>query len=298
MRKPPTRKGIVLAGGSGTRLHPLTLATSKQLLPVYNKPLIFYPLSTLIAAGVRDILIITTPTDGPAFRRLLGDGSALGVRIGYETQPRPAGIAQALVIGSDFLAGDPSVLILGDNLFHGGQLAERVPQGADEPGAIIFTYQVADPERYGVVAYDDRGNVADLVEKPSVPPSASAVTGIYCYDGDAASRAAALRPSGRGELEITDLNLSYLRDGLLRVEELGLGSAWLDTGTFTAMNEAADFVRVLETRTNRLVGSPEAAAYQSGFITADQLAELAQPLAGSGYGNALLRLIGREPLQG
>ena len=289
------RKGIVLAGGSGTRLAPLTTAVSKQLMPVYDKPMIYYPLTTLMLAGLREVLIITTPQDQPAFKRLLADGSAWGMQISYAVQPSPDGLAQAFLIGSEFLADSPAALVLGDNLFHGHDLSLQLQAtNSDTEGATVFAYPVRDPERYGVVEFDNEGRVLSLEEKPTKPKSRFAVTGLYFYDSSVVERARQVQPSARGELEITDLNRSYLDDGLLRVELMGRGMAWLDTGTPDSLHEAAAYIRTLEHRQGLKVGCPEEVAYRMGWIDAEQLEHLAQPLRKSGYGNYLLQVL-REP---
>jgi glucose-1-phosphate thymidylyltransferase len=287
-----TRKGIILAGGSGTRLHPITQAVSKQLLPVYDKPMIFYPLSTLMLAGLREVLIITTPHDQAAFQRLLGDGSAWGMTIQYAVQPSPDGLAQAFLIGADFLSGAPAALVLGDNLFHGHDLVPQLQSsnGGDE-GATVFAYPVRDPERYGVVEFAADGRVLSIEEKPSKPRSRYAVTGLYFYDDTVVERARQVQPSPRGELEITDLNRQYLEEGLLRVELMGRGMAWLDTGTCDSLHEASSYIRTLEHRQALKVGCPEEVAWRQGWISGEQLAALAEPLRKSGYGGYLLRLL-------
>jgi glucose-1-phosphate thymidylyltransferase len=285
------RKGIILAGGAGTRLHPITLSQSKQLLPVYDKPMIYYPLAALMSAGIREFLIITTPRDQTAFRDLLGDGVQWGVRFEYAVQAEPNGIAQALIIAEPFLDGAPSVLILGDNIFYGANLPELLVTAAKRTeGATVFGYYVQDPERYGVVEFDAQGRVTDLLEKPARPPSNYAVTGIYFYDTRASSIARSLKPSARGELEITDLNRAYLKQGALRVERLGRGTAWLDTGTHNSLLDAGMFVRIIEERQGLKVACVEEIAWRQGFIDVDRLLELAKPLAKSGYGEYLVRI--------
>ena len=285
------RRGIILAGGSGTRLHPITHSISKQLLPVYDKPMIYYPLSVLMLAGIREVAIITTPADRDQFRRLLGDGSQWGMEFTYITQPRPEGLAQAYLLAEDFLAGRGSTMVLGDNIFFGhglpGILADA---GARETGGTVFGYQVRDPERYGVVAFDASGQVTSIEEKPQRPQSAFAVTGLYVLDGTAPERARAVRPSARGELEITDLLNMYRAEGLLRVERMGRGFAWLDTGTHGSLLEAGNFVRTIEERQNLKVGCPEEIAHAQGWITTDALRALAEPYLKTEYGRYLLRI--------
>ncbi len=285
------RRGIILAGGAGTRLHPLTIAVSKQLLPVYDKPMIYYPLSVLMLAGIREVLIITTPEDQAGFKRLLGDGSALGMRIEYTIQPSPDGLAQAYILGEDFIAGAPSALVLGDNIYHGSHFSQILANAsARTDGATVFGYPVADPERYGVVEFDAAGKAISLEEKPATPKSNMAVTGLYFYDGDASRLAKSLKPSPRGELEITDLNRLYLEAGKLNVEILGRGFAWLDTGTHDSLVQAGEFVRAIEQRQGLRIGCIEEIAFQQGWIDADQLRGLGEPLRKSGYGDYLLRV--------
>lgn len=288
----PARKGILLAGGEGTRLHPATLAVSKQLLPVYDKPMVYYALSALLLAGVRDILVISTPQDTSRFEQLLGDGSAWGLTLRYAVQPQPGGIAQAYLIGERFLAGAPCALVLGDNLFYGHDLAPRLRAASQrEQGATVFAYPVHEPERYGVVEFNANGRAIDIEEKPAVPRSRYAVTGLYFHDGSAAQRVQQLRPSARGELEITDLNRSYLADGQLDVQLLGRGDAWLDTGTHETLLEAGQFIHTIEKRQGLKICCPEEIAWRQGWIDDAQLAALAQPLAKSGYGRYLLQLL-------
>ncbi|MDX1393406.1 MAG: glucose-1-phosphate thymidylyltransferase RfbA [Gemmatimonadota bacterium] len=289
-----TRRGILLAGGSGTRLHPMTLAASKQLLPIYDKPLVYYPLCTLMHAGIRDVLVITTPEDAPSFTRLLGDGSQWGIDLRYAVQLEPNGIAQALLIGEDFLAGGPSVLVLGDNIFHGRGLPEILQDAAARvDGATLFGYRVHDPERYGVAEIDAHGALLDLVEKPEVPPSNYAVTGLYFYDEAAPRLASELEPSARGELEITDLNRRYVAIGNARLERLGRGFAWLDTGTPESMLEAAHYIQTIEARTGLKIACPEEIALHMGFIGPGDVVELAHPIRHTAYGGYLLDLVER-----
>ena len=284
-------KGIVLAGGSGTRLYPITRALSKQLLPVYDKPMVYYPLSTLMLAGIRDILVITTPEDRAQFERLLGDGAQWGIRLCYAVQPRPEGLAQAFLIGADFIGDDRVALVLGDNVFFGHGLPEILQRAAARArGATIFAYQVRDPERYGVVSFDSAGRALAIAEKPANPASRWAVTGLYFYDHDVVRHAREVRPSARGELEITDLNMRYLAAGALHVELMGRGFAWLDTGTFDALIDAGTFVHTLEARQGMKIACPEEVAYRMGFITREELLKLADALEKSGYGQYLRSL--------
>ena len=289
-----SRKGIILAGGSGTRLYPLTRVVSKQLLPVYDKPMIFYPLATLMQAGIREILVITTPHEQGLFRQLLGDGSDWGIRLEYGVQPEPEGLAQALIIGEEFIGGEPSCLILGDNIFHGGGLQEVLLRAMErQDGATVFGYWVKDPERYGVVEFDEEFRALSIEEKPRRPKSNYAVTGLYFYDGRASGFARRLQPSARGELEITDLNRLYLEDGSLSVERLGRGYAWLDTGTHESLQQAANFIETIESRQGLKVACPEEIAFMQGWIDEAQVMRLAQPLRKSGYGDYLLSLLSR-----
>jgi len=286
-------KGIILAGGSGTRLHPATLVSSKQLLPVYDKPMVYYPLTTLMLAGIRDILLISTPTDLPQFRRLLGDGSQFGLRLAYAEQPSPDGLAQAFLIGREWIAGEACALALGDNLIHADHLSALMRQAAERgEGATVFAYQVRDPERYGVVTFDLAGRPSELVEKPAHPRSNWAVTGLYFYDRRVSALAATIRPSARGELEITDLNRLYLEDGSLHVEKLSRGCAWLDAGTPDSLLQAASFVQTIQSRTGLLVGCPEEVAFRMGYIDADRLAVQARLLGKTELGRVLAELAG------
>jgi glucose-1-phosphate thymidylyltransferase len=284
-------KGIILAGGSGTRLHPLTLAVSKQLMPIYDKPMIYYPLSSLIWAGIREVLIISTPHDLPLFRQLLGDGTRLGCRFEYAVQEHPNGLAEAFIIGKEFIGNDKVALVLGDNIFYGTGLSDLLQANNNPDGGIIYAYHVNDPERYGVVDFDANGNVLSIEEKPEHPKSNFAVPGIYFYDNDVVEIAANIKPSHRGEIEITDVNKEYLRRGKLKVSILDRGTAWFDTGTFNSLMQASQFVQVIEERQGLKIGSIEEAAYKMGFINAEQLKALAQPLLKSGYGTHLLDIL-------
>jgi glucose-1-phosphate thymidylyltransferase len=291
-------RGILLAGGTGSRLWPITKAMSKQLMPIFDKPMVYYPLTTLVSAGIREILVITTPEDQPHFRRLLSDGSQFGLSLSYAVQPEPQGIAQAFLIGADFIGDQPVALILGDNIFHGVGLGRQLAQHREPTGGRIFAYPVADPQRYGVVEFDDTGTVLSIEEKPDKPKSTYVVPGLYFYDHEVVDIAGGLRPSARGELEITAVNEAYLRRGRLTVTVLDRGTAWLDTGTFQSMVQASEYVRVIEERQGFKIGCVEEAAWRLGFIPDDRLRELAEPLTKSGYGEYLLRLLESDPYGG
>ena len=280
-------KGIILAGGSGTRLWPITQAISKQLMPIYDKPMIYYPLTTLMQAGIRDILIITTPDDQAGFQRLLGNGSQWGINLEYAVQPKPEGLAQAFIIGEEFIGGDKVALVLGDNIFYGAALDDSLRACTDPDGGIVFAYKVSDPERYGVVEFDNQNQAVSIEEKPVQPKSNFAVVGIYFYDNDVIEIAKKVQPSARGELEITSINAEYLRRGKLKVQTLDNGDVWLDTGTISSLTDAEDFVRVVQTRTGQIVGSPEKTAFQNDWINRQQLDEIAATLKKSGYGEYL-----------
>lgn len=284
-------KGIILAGGSGTRLYPITKGISKQLMPIYDKPMVYYPLSTLMMAGIKDILIITTPHDQDQFKRLLGDGSEWGINLQYAAQPKPEGLAQAFIIGEEFIGDDKVAMVLGDNIFYGHGFGESLKNCSDPDGGVVFAYQVSDPERYGVVEFDDNMNAISVEEKPENPQSNYALVGLYFFDNDVIEIAKNVKPSARGELEIPSVMEVYLNKGKLKVEIMDRGSAWLDTGTFESMNDAAEYIRVIEKRTGLKIGSPEEVAYKEGFISKEQLLNIAEPLKKSGYGKYLCRLI-------
>ncbi|MFC2453848.1 MAG: glucose-1-phosphate thymidylyltransferase RfbA [Candidatus Saccharibacteria bacterium] len=283
-------KGIILAGGSGTRLWPITQAISKQLMPIYDKPMIYYPLTTLMQAGIRNILIITTPDDQAGFQRLLGDGSQWGINLEYAVQPKPEGLAQAFIIGEEFIGNDKVALVLGDNIFHGERLDESLQECTNPDGGTVFAYKVSDPERYGVVEFDEQNQAISIEEKPAEPKSNFAVVGLYFYDNDVIEIAKNVQPSARGELEITSINAEYLRRGKLQVQTLDNGDVWLDTGTIDSLTDAADFVRVIQKRTGRIIGSPEKIAFKNDWISREQLNTLAEPLKKSGYGKYLVRV--------
>lgn len=280
-------KGIILAGGSGTRLHPITKGISKQLMPVYDKPMVYYPLTTLMQSGIREILIITTPEDQSQFQRLLGDGSQWGIQLSYAAQPSPDGLAQAFIIGEEFIGSDKVALVLGDNIFYGTELDDSLKTCTDPDGGIVFAYQVSDPERYGVVEFDSTGQAISIEEKPTEPKSNYAVVGLYYYDNSVVEIAKTIQPSDRGELEITAVNDEYLRRGSLKVVTLESGDVWLDTGTIDSLSDATDFVRVMQKRTGQIIGSPELVAFEQGWLSRQQLDDLAEPLKKSGYGNYL-----------
>ena len=283
-------KGIILAGGSGTRLYPITKGISKQIMPIYDKPMIYYPLSTLMQAGIRDILVITTPDDQQQFQRLLGDGSDIGINLQYAAQPSPDGLAQAFIIGEEFIGNDKVALILGDNIFYGEAFGHTLQECSDPDGGIVFAYKVSDPERYGVVEFDENNQAISIEEKPENPKSDYAVVGLYFYDNDVVEIAKNIQPSHRGELEITTVNEEYLKQGKLKVQTMSRGSAWLDTGTFESMNDASEYIRVIEKRTGLKIGCIEEVAYRKGFINKDQLEKIAEPLKKSGYGKYLIGL--------
>ena len=284
-------KGIILAGGSGTRLYPITKGISKQIMPIYDKPMIYYPLSTLMQAGIKDILIITTPDDQPQFQRLLGDGSDIGVNLQYAVQPSPDGLAQAFIIGEEFIGDDKVALILGDNIFYGEAFGNTLQECSDPDGGIVFAYKVSDPERYGVVEFDENHHAVSIEEKPTAPKSNYAVVGLYFYDNDVIEIAKNIQPSDRGELEITTVNEEYLNRGKLKVQTMSRGSAWLDTGTFESMNDASEYIRVIEKRTGLKIGCVEEVAWRQGFISDEKLKALAEPLVKSGYGKYMLNLV-------
>ena len=287
-------KGLILAAGSGTRLYPITKGIPKALVPIYDKPMIYYPLSTLIMAGIKDIMIITAPHDQDHFKRLIGDGSDLGINIQYDIQPQPKGIAEAFTIAEDFIGSDKVALVFGDNIFHSENFSESLKNNTNPDGAVVFSYQVSDPERYGVVEFDENKKAISIIEKPTNPKSNYAVVGLYFYDNDVIEISKNVKPSERGELEITDINQEYLRQGKIKVEVMDQGSAWLDTGTFDSMNDANEYIRVIEKRTGLKIGCIEEAAYRQRFISADQLQKLAEPLAKSGYGEYLMKIISRD----